>query len=36
MGSERVRPPRLELAGEEREGALRMIRQRLAQRLPPA
>jgi 1-pyrroline-4-hydroxy-2-carboxylate deaminase len=32
MGSERVRPPRLELAGDEREAALRMIRQRLAQR----
>ena len=31
-GSERVRPPRLELVGEEREEALRLIRQRLAQR----
>jgi 4-hydroxy-tetrahydrodipicolinate synthase len=35
MGSERVRPPRLELAGDEREGALRLIRQRLAQRPGP-
>ncbi len=32
MGSERVRPPRLELAGEEREGALRLIRAALASR----
>lgn len=31
-GSARVRPPRLELAGQEREDALRLIRQRLAQR----
>ena len=34
MGSERVRPPRLELAGAEREAALTLIRQRLAQRPP--
>jgi dihydrodipicolinate synthase/N-acetylneuraminate lyase len=32
QGSARVRPPRLELAGQEREEALRLIRQRLAQR----
>ncbi len=32
QGSARVRPPRLELAGQEREDALRLIRQRLAQR----
>ena len=32
MGSERVRPPRLELAGEERESALRVIRSALASR----
>lgn len=32
MGSERVRPPRLELVGAEREAALTLIRQRLAQR----
>jgi len=31
-GSERVRPPRLELAGEERAGALALIRERLAAR----
>ncbi|HKO00782.1 MAG TPA: dihydrodipicolinate synthase family protein, partial [Thermoanaerobaculia bacterium] len=32
MGSERVRPPRLELAGDERESALRVIRTALASR----
>jgi len=32
MGSERVRPPRLELAGEEREAALRVIRAALKSR----
>ncbi len=32
MGSERVRPPRLPLAGEERESALRVIRSALASR----
>jgi 4-hydroxy-tetrahydrodipicolinate synthase len=32
MGSERVRPPRLTLAGEEREIALRLIRESLASR----
>jgi 1-pyrroline-4-hydroxy-2-carboxylate deaminase len=32
MGSERVRPPRLELAGAERDETLRMIRQALANR----
>jgi dihydrodipicolinate synthase/N-acetylneuraminate lyase len=32
MGSERVRPPRLELAGAEREAALRVIRAALASR----
>src|SRR5947208_4899622 len=32
MGNERVRPPRLELAGEEREAALRVIRAALASR----
>jgi 1-pyrroline-4-hydroxy-2-carboxylate deaminase len=32
MGSERVRPPRLELAGEERESALGVIRSALAKR----
>jgi dihydrodipicolinate synthase/N-acetylneuraminate lyase len=32
MGSERVRPPRLPLAGEERETALRVIRSALASR----
>ncbi len=32
MGSARVRPPRLELAGEEREAALRTIRDCLAHR----
>jgi 4-hydroxy-tetrahydrodipicolinate synthase len=32
MGSERVRPPRLELVGAERKAALRLIRQPLAQR----
>jgi 4-hydroxy-tetrahydrodipicolinate synthase len=31
-GSERVRAPRLELQGEEREAALRMLRERLATR----
>jgi 4-hydroxy-tetrahydrodipicolinate synthase len=36
MGSERVRPPRLELVGDERASALTMIRQRLAQRPPSA
>lgn len=30
MGSERVRPPRLELVGSEREGALRVIRNALS------
>jgi 1-pyrroline-4-hydroxy-2-carboxylate deaminase len=30
MGSERVRPPRLPLAGDERDGALAVIRRRLA------
>ena len=35
-GSERVRPPRLELSGAEREDALRMIRERLASRPRPA
>jgi 4-hydroxy-tetrahydrodipicolinate synthase len=36
-GSERVRAPRLELEGEEREAALRMLRERLATRprIPP-
>jgi len=32
MGSERVRPPRLPLAGEERDAALRLIRAALASR----
>jgi 4-hydroxy-tetrahydrodipicolinate synthase len=32
QGSARVRPPRLELQGQEREDALRLIHQRLAQR----
>jgi 1-pyrroline-4-hydroxy-2-carboxylate deaminase len=32
MGNERVRPPRLELVGEEREEALRVIRHALANR----
>lgn len=32
QGSARVRPPRLELVGQERDDALRLIRQRLAQR----
>ena len=32
MGSERVRPPRLVLAGEERNDALRLIRESLAAR----
>jgi 4-hydroxy-tetrahydrodipicolinate synthase len=32
MGSARVRPPRLELAGAERASALALIRERLAQR----
>ena len=32
LGSERVRPPRLPLAGEEREAALRMIRKTLSER----
>lgn len=32
MGSERVRPPRLPLAGPERDGALALIRERLARR----
>jgi 4-hydroxy-tetrahydrodipicolinate synthase len=32
MGSERVRPPRLTLAGHEREVALRLIREALASR----
>ncbi len=32
QGSARVRPPRLELQGQEREDALRLVRQRLAQR----
>ncbi len=32
MGSERVRPPRLPLVGEERESALRVIRSALASR----
>jgi len=32
MGSERVRPPRLQLAGQEREAALRVIRAALASR----
>jgi 4-hydroxy-tetrahydrodipicolinate synthase len=36
MGSARVRPPRLELAGAERDSALTLIRQRLAQRPPAA
>lgn len=34
LGTERVRPPRLPLAGEEREQALRLIRQALARRPP--
>lgn len=34
QGSARVRPPRLELQGQEREEALSLIRQRLAQRPP--
>jgi dihydrodipicolinate synthase/N-acetylneuraminate lyase len=33
MGSERVRPPRLALAGAERDGALALVRERLAQRV---
>ncbi|MGH3182359.1 MAG: hypothetical protein ACRDOE_10720, partial [Streptosporangiaceae bacterium] len=32
LGNSRVRPPRLELAGAERESALATIRQALAQR----
>lgn len=32
LGSERVRPPRLELAGEEREAVLKLIRESLAAR----
>jgi 4-hydroxy-tetrahydrodipicolinate synthase len=32
MGSERVRPPRLEVVGKEREGALRVIADALATR----
>jgi len=32
MGNERVRPPRLPLAGDEREAALRIIRSALASR----
>jgi 4-hydroxy-tetrahydrodipicolinate synthase len=32
MGSERVRPPRLPLVGEERQAALALIRERLAER----
>jgi len=32
MGNERVRPPRLTLAGEERESALRAIREALKTR----
>jgi 1-pyrroline-4-hydroxy-2-carboxylate deaminase len=32
LGSERVRPPRLELAGEEREAVLKTIRESLARR----
>jgi len=36
MGSERVRPPRLPLAGEEREAALRLVRDALARRPPGA
>lgn len=36
MGSERVRPPRLALAGPEREGALAVIRAQLALRPPMA
>jgi 1-pyrroline-4-hydroxy-2-carboxylate deaminase len=31
-GSERVRPPRLALSGDERERALALIRERLASR----
>jgi 4-hydroxy-tetrahydrodipicolinate synthase len=34
MGGERVRPPRLPLAGDEREAALRVIRSALASRPP--
>jgi 1-pyrroline-4-hydroxy-2-carboxylate deaminase len=32
QGSERVRPPRLELVGAERDAALTIIRQRIASR----
>lgn len=32
LGSERVRPPRLEVVGEEREGVLKQIRESLARR----
>jgi 4-hydroxy-tetrahydrodipicolinate synthase len=32
MGSERVRPPRLPLVGQERQAALTLIRERLAAR----
>ena len=36
MGSERVRPPRLTLAGKERDEALVLIRERLAARPKPS
>ncbi len=36
MGSERVRPPRLTLAGKERDEALALIRERLAARPKPS
>jgi len=32
LGSERVRPPRLELVGEERDAVLKLIRESLARR----
>lgn len=36
MGSARVRPPRLELVGAERDAVLELIRERLSKRLAPA